>query len=482
MSKITKLRINEFLGIEEIDLKPEGDIVVIEGRKGVGKTSIIDMIKAAFTNKSERSKLIKDGAKESEIYLETSNGIEINRKKRLEKADYNKVTQNKIDVQKPQEFLSTLFNSLQFDPVNGFYNLSDKEKNRELLSLVKINWSMDDIANWFGEIPTGENIDYSDHILNILESIAAKDGNYYLQRESVNREVKRLKAVVNDKKSKLPENYNADSWRNKKLSEQYEKIAEIDKHNQEIERAKMFVESIDDKLRGITANERIDVESLNRKYLAKEKDINDEISAIEKRLAVLQSEKNNLSEKKELELKNIESIYDAKKKDVNKLQSEKSEFLQGKEIIDVTSMREAVKHVEEMKSYIRQYDDMVLDEKQIDQLVSQSEQLTNKIETARNLPGELLSTSDLPIKGLSVENGKVLINNMPVENLSDGEKLELAIDIAYWKKGELDVMLIDGFEKLDTLSQDIVIKKLKDKQIQAFITKVSDSDLQVNYL
>ena len=82
MNKITKLRINECLGIKEIDLKPDSNIVVIEGQKGVGKTSIIDMIKVAFTNKSDRTKIIRDGADESEVYLETSNGIEINRKKR----------------------------------------------------------------------------------------------------------------------------------------------------------------------------------------------------------------------------------------------------------------------------------------------------------------------------------------------------------------------------------------------------------------
>ena len=59
-----------------------------------------------------------------------------------------------------------------------------------------------------------------------------------------------------------------------------------------------------------------------------------------------------------------------------------------------------------------------------------SEELTRKIELARNLPGQILETATLPVEGLTVENGIPLIRGLPVSNLSEGEKLELCVEVA----------------------------------------------------
>ena len=63
----------------------------------------------------------------------------------------------------------------------------------------------------------------------------------------------------------------------------------------------------------------------------------------------------------------------------------------------------------------------------------QSEELTEKIELARSLPGEILKDAVLPIENLTVKDGIPLINGLPVSNLSEGEKLDLCVDVAISK-------------------------------------------------
>ena len=86
--------------------------------------------------------------------------------------------------------------------------------------------------------------------------------------------------------------------------------------------------------------------------------------------------------------------------------------------------------------------------------------MTSKIEIARRLPGEILKTAIIPIKGLTVTDGIPLINGLPISNLSDGELLELCVDISVSRPGQLEIILVDGAEKLDTASREKALCKM----------------------
>ena len=95
------------------------------------------------------------------------------------------------------------------------------------------------------------------------------------------------------------------------------------------------------------------------------------------------------------------------------------------------------------------------------------------------LPDDLLSPY-LAAKGfvtLTVENGVPLIRGLPISNLSDGELLELCVDITVSKPGQLQIILIDGAERLDKESRDKLYAKCKAKGLQLIATRVTDSDV-----
>jgi len=106
----------------------------------------------------------------------------------------------------------------------------------------------------------------------------------------------------------------------------------------------------------------------------------------------------------------------------------------------------------------------------------QSQSLTDKIEKARTLPGEILADCTIPIDGLTVENGIPLINGLPVSNLSEGEKLDLCIDVALQNPNGLNIILIDGVEKLATDLREKLYAKCKEKGLQFIATRTTDDD------
>lgn len=67
--KINKLKIKNILGIEEIKFKP-GNITMIQGKSGTGKTSILEAIQRSITGKSERNCFVSTATDEKgEVYI-----------------------------------------------------------------------------------------------------------------------------------------------------------------------------------------------------------------------------------------------------------------------------------------------------------------------------------------------------------------------------------------------------------------------------
>lgn len=79
--------------------------------------------------------------------------------------------------------------------------------------------------------------------------------------------------------------------------------------------------------------------------------------------------------------------------------------------------------------------------------------------------------------------GMPLINGLPVSNLSEGEQLSLCVDIAISKPNGLQIILIDGTEKLSAENRENLYRKCRDKGIQFIATRTTDSsEMEINYL
>ena len=478
MKTIKKLKFKNTLGITEINLEPK-QINVIEGKCGSGKTSILDSITTALSNKNIRADFIRKGEDEASIFVELSDGTTIDRVKSLDKSDKIKVLSEGFKGS-PETYLKSMFNDKQFRPVD-FIEATVKDQNKTLLGLVDISWSKEDIQEWFNDVP--EWVNYDEHILDILGQIQAKNGEYYLTREDKNRDVRNKTAIAKEIIDGLPENYTADSWRETKLSDLYAEVTTVTSANQKIFDDQAFLVNMIDK-----------EASIELKFSNKQQEIRDnattmlsentaDIQRIENTIRLLQEEiDEKLQSAKDIKT-NADHAIELSKKD---MLNEKAELnAVAKKIdkkaqpVDVVPLREKAENAEKMKNYLNEYDNAMTIYKEIEQLTADSVTLTEKIEKARSLPGELLQKFSSPIENLSVVDGSPRINGLPIKNLSTGEQLALAVDIAVLLAGDLKVILVDRFESLDKTSQDLFIKKCKESGCQFFLTRVSDTEYNI---
>ena len=475
--KTTRIHIKNLFGISETEL--DGRSIEVTGSNGVGKTSIIDSIKYALTNDSSRDYVIKNGENEGEIFIETDTGLTIDRKKRVNQADYKNIRQDGKPVQSPEAFVRELFTPLQIDPVK-FTQMSRQEQNRIILDLIEFDWDLNWIKEKFGEIPQG--VDYQQNILQVLNDIQSEKGVYFQTRQDINREIRNKTAFIGDIAKDIPAGFQAEKWESYDLSETYTKITKAQEYNSRIERAKLFKDSYDNKIRGYQAEMEISVSNLKSAITAEREQL---MSDIERKKAEIKADEdklNSLADKIADKTKVFESEYREK---VAKLDSDikvADEYI-GKQPVDIAAMQAEVKTAEEMKKHLNEYKRMKSMQGELATLEKHSKALTSKIELARDLPGQILKSATIPVKGLTVKDGIPLINGLPVSNLSEGEQLQLCVDVALSKPNSLQIILIDGAEKLSEKNRIALYEKCKEKGLQFIATRTTDSDdLEVTYL
>jgi DNA repair exonuclease SbcCD ATPase subunit len=319
------------------------------------------------------------------------------------------------------------------------------------------------------------DINYEQNILQVLNDIQAEKGYYFQLRQDINRDIKNKKAIVEEIGKSIPVSYDAEKWEKANLSDIYTKIERTRKENETIEKAKAIIENRDNKVRKFEADKEIAVAALEKETSFRFSEIEKEIIRLQEQIKALQVEKENLEIKKSDKLEVIEQKFKA---DVAKYDAEIEEYkpYADKDLEPLTELQEQAATTEKMKSHLNEYRRMVNLQTDIEKLNEQSSDLTIKIEKARTLPGEILETATIPIQGLTVKDGIPLINGLPVSNLSEGEKLDLCIDVAIQKPNGLQIILIDGVEKLSTENRERLYKKCKDKGLQFISTRTTDED------
>lgn len=470
MSKIVKLKIKNLFGITEYET--DGKSLELSGKNGVGKTSVLDAIKYALTNKSDREYIVRNGETEGEILIETDNGIRISRKPRTNQVDYKSVKKNGAEVGSPESFLKDIFTTLQLNPVE-FMSMGRKQQNAIILDMIEYDWTLNTIKDWFGELP--DWVSYDQNILQVLNDIQSENGQYFKYRQDINRDIRNNKAFIEEIGDTLPVGYDADKWENENLSSVYAEIERIRKENELIEKAKRMISNKDNKIRSFEAEKEIAITALEREFSSRSVQIEKEVADLENRIKELKTEKAGLEEKKQDKLEVIVQKHNAS---VAKYDAEVEEYRKyaDMEVIDFSSLQERAEIIEEMKGYINEYNRMLSLQSKVEDLLETSLELTRKIELARTLPGTILETATIPITGLTVKDGIPLINGLPVSNLSEGEKLDLCIDVAIQKPNGLQIILIDGVEKLATDLREKLYSKCKEKGLQFIATRTTDDE------
>lgn len=475
--RTTKVKIKNLFGISELEL--DGRSAELTGSNGTGKTSVLDAFRYAATNQSDRRLIVRNGEKEGEILIETDTGLSINRRKRTEQADYKSVKENGREIMAPESFLKQLITPLQLDPV-AFTLMTEKEKNRAILDLIEFEWDLTYIQEQFGEIPSWVN--YDQNILEVLSDMQSENGEWFKARQDVNRDARNTQAFISEIAQDMPSGYQAEVWEQYDLSAAYQKLAKRKEYNSRIERAALFRSGYDGKLRKLEADKLIEISEMEKDIAWEREQLTGnierakaEIRAAEDKLTALDGK---LQDKKAL----AESRFNERKAQLDKDMLTADEYI-GKEPIPCDELQSEISNAEEMKKYLNEYYRMKGMQDKLEALKEKSDEYTRKIELARSLPGVILETAQIPIEGFTVKDGVPLIHGLPVSNLSEGEQLSLCVDVTIAKPNSLQIILIDGTEKLSAENREKLYQKCREKGIQFIATRTTDdSEMEVHYL
>lgn len=186
MNTVVHIAIQNLFGLTECVIEP-GQVTLLEGGNGAGKSAVLDAVQAAFTIKGIVGEPVTQGATKGTVLLKLKDGTQINRTYSADgKSTVKVLTAAGDDKRSKQSWLDDLFGGQVVNPVS-FVGLDDKEKAKVLLSALPIHVTQEDLEGWFGEaLP----VDTDKHGLEVLSEVARL---LYERRAKANSEATTIK-------------------------------------------------------------------------------------------------------------------------------------------------------------------------------------------------------------------------------------------------------------------------------------------------
>jgi AAA15 family ATPase/GTPase len=445
--KINRLRIKDFAGIEQYTID-FGQLTMIEGDNGMGKSSVTNALAAIFDG-GNPTHLIRNGSERSEIALELSNGIVFNKQLvRGGKAVLKETHPEYGTVNAAQTHLNKLHDAFSVNPAR-LMECKPEERVKYFLNALPIELApeaLDDIAPRGFEIPTGhplkvlpavrkeletrrrgKRIQYEDKqssISQLRQSLPAIDGESIVERLASTRK------KLSDTRDQLD---NAENAVRLRVGNEIQDL---------LEERSAFIASGESEL-----NARI--QQMRKEWDDKKQEYQDSYEV----------QTNGLSQQKDQGIEQARAIYQP---EIDELSSEIAKLEQRtEEEIRIKHTRELVTKYETEESTLRQ----------------QWEDLNARVKKLDELDSSL--TADLPIPGLVIQNEEIYFENVPWPQLNTAKQIELAFQVAVLRAKDLGVIFFDGLEHLSPKNLEIFKEFALKSDRQIFTTRVTDGPLTI---
>jgi len=436
--KIIEFRGRAIKALKAVQIKP-GDkpVVKLTGRNRQGKSSILDAIWMALGGKScIPSKPIRDGAEEAEAYLDLGE-FTVSRKI-TRGGEYLQVqTKDGFKASKPQEFLSSRLGNRARNPLQ-FMALKPDEQVKALQGMVKIQVDPKKFESITG-LPI-KGIDFESDPVAVLDQ-AYK--HLYQQRTEINREVARIEGVLKTIIAQIPPG-----------SENVQPVSAVELFK---ERSALNAEKeANDKKRTALESEQTKLLSLGE--LAER--IHNEVIDLQQQIAKLQEQRAGII----AEYQDLEGAIAGASIGVAQLVDP--------DFTDIDARIAGVDEANRIANLIKQHEsESLLHGQTVDRALT----LSNNLTMLKLYKTELISASGLPVPGLGFENGEVTFNGFPLSQASTREQIEISCAICAAENPAIGILTVDiGFAELDKEGQEALTDFARDRDLQIWITKVSE--------
>lgn len=427
--KIVKLQVENIKKIKAIEITPDGNMIVLSGKNEQGKTTVLDSIWWAIGGTKEiQNQPLRTGEKKGKIVLDL--GDMIATRKFTEKGSTLEVVNKEgMKYPSPQAVLDKLVSRYSFD-IQEFAEADKKAQVETLLSIVEIPLDPAKLQQISGVAISPSP--------NPLDTLNAAYKAVYDERTIANRELTKAKATFESMAKAEPAEPVS-------LSELVVEKEELEKHNRANEQKRQHRNTLQTELE--TKNATLNNTSI--------------------RIAELKEEIRRLEKQETAEIIDRDTAWQALE-DYDK----ELALLQDKDLTDINTR---ITNADETNRKARAYTDYQAAEKAYNDKQTEADGYTAKLNAIKEYKDELMKQVKFPIDGLGFANGGVTYQDLPFEQASGAQKLQVSCAIAMALNPNLKVLRINDRAAFDSEHWAIVEQMAKDKDFQVWSEAVDES-------
>jgi hypothetical protein len=393
---VKSMTIENIKGISRCSLNMDGrSLVALKGSNGVGKSSVLDAIRAVFEPGGDPA-LIRRGAKSGKIEMVLSDGVTL--KKAITPKSYQLVATGPdgVPIPSPAKYVASLAQSFAFDPV-AFLTANKRERMNFLLDAMPITFARVEVEP--GRAGGNETL--------TLDEFDKYRAAVYERRRAINAQAKELDQTIANLSKSLPAQQTGPA------PDIAGRIGELTAARSELE---AFQQS---EIAEVVTQANVARDEARGAF---EQDVRQATAVRDTTLAAIDRAEREAGDAiKATHAENREAVIT------------EITVLQG-QLAREGETRALAKHLaEQQQRYGEKADEAAALERS---LAALDKLRQSKLES-------------LPIPGLEIREGEVFYGGVPFDHLNQARKWTLSLEIGCLKLGDLGLIVVDEAEHLD---------------------------------
>jgi DNA repair exonuclease SbcCD ATPase subunit len=412
--KIIKLISDNFKRLVAVEIEPseDGGLVLVTGKNGMGKSSVLDAIMTTLAGgKTVPDKPIRDGQDEATNTIITEN-YTITRTFNEKGSKLVIKNAEGFAASSPQKLLDKIVGDLTFDPMK-FIQMGDTEagKRQQRLALMTL-----------------AGLDFAD--------IDAKISNTKTERADIRRdkeryehEAERILVMEFCPAEEVP------------IAELLEELSQANAQNKKSDDVREYIKT---EIGNIEAF-KSDVANTNRR-----------IEQLEKEMILA---------------KKCRDDYDTELDTCRKSKEQLEKQLAELDEIDIDVIQTKMTDLEITNGEVRKAIQRTELEKQAEAKAAEYQALGKEMKGFEQQKATRLADAKMPLEGLSVTDDYVVFEGIPLSQVNTAKQLEVGLEIAMAQNPELKVILMSG-NALDDDNLAVIDKRTKGRGFQVWVERI----------
>lgn len=437
--KVSHIKISNILGIDDLEFEP-GQVNVISGKNGSGKTSVLEAIKSIIEGGHDAT-LLRKGQDSGEIVLVLDNGTSIRKRVTGSKSPLE-VTINGERDRRPTDVIKAITDTLAANPVE-FLRAPKKDRVKVLMEAMPIELDLGRLSEISGIAVSNDS---GVHALQLIQAVYKE---VYDDRTGTNRVIKEKDSTINQLSLAMPSAPSGVSSDESEGEIEQRLAALADSKNAELNR-------IETKLKSIRETTNETVSKIREEAQAQIDLIKEAAQAkIEAARADLAASEEKASIVRERAIEKHAADSAPLKSTIESIRADRE---------NAAKRQQAAETIKQMRAHL-------------EELKKSAEQQTKALQDIEDYKSELISS--LPIPGLVVIDGDIFRDGVQFDRLNTAQQVEIALEIAKLRSGELGLVCVDGAELLDSAAFDAFTARAQQLNLQLFVTRVTDAPLNL---